>query len=202
MKRKIALRHARLVAQVILGGVENFKSMEEFPPCVRSAVWKKLQRLQQMERRDFYEFREILIFGSVARGEAEVGDVDMILLDDDFYSCAFFEEKGEFDEEGYSVLRHNLPKLLMQWFGYQEDSYAVRAAMRQRVDLHVLPVGILWDRSLQNKWLQHHWDKDFFDHAFSRLMRFDQVTGEFCLTSRAQLCALNPPPQEDVFLHH
>ena len=127
---------------------------------------------------------ESLVFGSVARGEEEVNDVDMIILDRGFYST-FFLGLNKKHPDRYLILGENLDQLLTGWFGFDKSIFTEELATP--TDLHVLPVDILRNQNTRTRIGRKHHDPRFFQNAFSALLRFDQHLKVFEKTDIAAL---------------
>lgn len=116
---------------------------------------------------------DILVFGSVARGEEEVGDVDVMVLDRGFYSSFFWRFKCE-EGDAYNKIQGNLRELLIGWFGLPHEDPETSAILTEvPVDLHVLPAEILRSPEVRAKLASKHSDPNFFENAFSALLRWD-----------------------------
>src|SRR5947209_4174510 len=98
--------------------------------------------------------KKILIFGSIAQGKTEVGDIDMMVLDTGFYSRILTPKNGQTeevssDDDCYSKLRLNLSIMLRCFFDIRDHDPRIAKLAETKIDLHVLPVSILTDRALR-----------------------------------------------------
>jgi len=116
---------------------------------------------------------EILVFGSVARmGDHEVGDIDLIVLDDGSFSCKF--ASGCVTKDWYDELMENLPELLYNFLECSE--FEIEQLLGDiKVDLHVLPLEMLKSDSLRKEIAEKHKDPNFLQNAFSSLLRLDGI---------------------------
>lgn len=139
--------------------------------------------------------KELLLFGSAARGEAVIHDVDLMMFDGGFYSEHFpvhphllHHERDAYSRlwhdgrDAYSRLRRNLRRLMEDWFGISPgcaESGAEVEALMTPVDLHVLPIAFFTNRILCEAIAQAHRDLHFFQNAFSNVLRYDEALAEF-----------------------
>jgi hypothetical protein len=129
------------------------------------------------------QIREILIFGSVARGQAEVGDIDLIVFDDGFYSGVLKTTEADkhtgCTPDLYACISGNLRSMLLDFFLFTEEDRGVESAVSANTDLHVLPITLLTEPMVRKDYDARHRDPKFFDNAFSNLLRFDIATDRF-----------------------
>ncbi len=131
--------------------------------------------------------KEVLLFGSTARGEDRVGDVDLILLDQGFYSNLFqFERETTQDtrfrarRDWYGYLRSNLGRMLEDFFGFSQETPEVGEMLEKvKTDLHVLPLSIFADPAKRAEIAGKHKDPQFFQNVFSKVLRFNFETETF-----------------------
>jgi hypothetical protein len=126
---------------------------------------------------------EILIFGSVTDPERRtVGDLDMMLLDNGYFSRVFQAMKSG---ATYGSLKNNFYFLEEGWFRRCPIGDNPKAS--PPVDLHVLPATVLTDETVRAAIGEKQTDPQFFENAFSRLLRFDSESGQFVPTTLAEL---------------
>lgn len=136
------------------------------------------------------KIKEIILFGSTARGENEPGDIDLMVFDNGFYSNILGFEPGEqvdgeFSSSWGGQLQENLHALLEGWFGYEGS--AVSQFNDVCVDLQVLPITILTDPVKRGEVGKKHFDPCFFENAFSVILRFDKSEMKFVRTTLEEL---------------
>jgi hypothetical protein len=136
------------------------------------------------------KIKEIILFGSTARGENDPGDIDLMVFDNGFYSNVIGFEPGEQnDGENYSSwggqLQENLTAILEGWFGYGGSN--VRQFDDVLVDLQILPIAILTDPVKRGEVSKKHFDPRFFENAFSTILRFDESETKFVPTTLEEL---------------
>lgn len=136
-------------------------------------------------------FKEILLFGSTARGKAEPGDIDMMVFDSGFYSNIIdFEpsEKNPLDVGPFGswsgVIQENLEILLDGWFNCYDECYQFYDVL---VDLQILPITIITNPEMRRAIGMKHADTNFFTNAFSTILRFDEGNGKFVPTTLREL---------------
>lgn len=122
---------------------------------------------------------EILIFGSTAnKKNDEVGDLDLIVFDNGFFSD-FFTSKKENDM--YANLSENLELMLNGWLGYDMNTISYLFE-NDDIDLHVLPLQMLKSNELRKQLASNHHDPLFFENAFSSIMRYNYLSKTFVST--------------------
>jgi predicted nucleotidyltransferase len=174
MERSVALEKVKTAANLITKGARKIENTQpkNLPLMATLPLLSVSEGFEDPGIID-PDIREILLFGSLARGNDWVGDIDMMILDEGFYSN-FFTAPNEVTEPWYEDLGYNLGELLTQWFDFDPEDPKVNELMRSTpVDLHVLPADILYSGAKRDELLEHHHDPDFFENAFSDLMRFD-----------------------------
>lgn len=125
---------------------------------------------------------DILLFGSAARGDSTVGDIDMMIIDRGFYSTFFGRKSGEAGLDWYLSLTNNLEMLLTGWFGLRREDAEVQEVLgTTKVDLHVLPVDLFRSPEKRAEIAGLHSDSSFFRNALSDVRRFEG--GEFIPTN-------------------
>lgn len=127
---------------------------------------------------------EIILFGSVARGKNEPGDIDLMVFDRGFYSNALSFEPSEMptpmQRDWYGNLRENLALLIEGWFGMNRKEPGVAAVLKDTiVDLHVLPLQMFSNALLRRHIASKHRDSNFFQNAFAQMQRFDPEKNGF-----------------------
>ena len=130
---------------------------------------------------------EILIYGSVARGEEEVGDIDMMVLDGGYYSSIFQDRLQDGNMTGhrkgtsdwYRLLTDNLHELLTGWMSFEADEQRMAEIADIDVDLHVLPLTLLTHGNVRNEIASKHSDHRFLQNAFSSILRYNRATRKF-----------------------
>lgn len=124
---------------------------------------------------------EILLFGSVATQAEDVSDVDLMLLDNGFYSMLFRDKedqsKHHLPESKAEALRQNLELLFGGYMGCGADVVDRLAPIP--TDLHVLPLTVVTDKTVRESVARQHRDPHFFDNVFKCMMRYDKARGEF-----------------------
>lgn len=190
MKREDAFARATQVARLITNGNRRLGNtpLNQLPLLATLPFLTTGGLCLTGEANPFIQ--EILIFGSVARREAEVGDIDMMILDGGFYSSVFqgrTEHAASRYTDWYQCLGENLRELLIGWFGFEETDEAVMEVLAEPVDLHILPAALLLNSGLRQKIAEHHRDPQFLDNAFSDLLRYNRMTRSFEPTSLTYL---------------
>jgi hypothetical protein len=170
------------VARVLLSGSQQIGSQ----PLGRQNIGALLAFLDACNSGEWRaadpRIEEILIFGSTARGVANPGDLDLILLDTGFYS-RHFSRSRDLRRSWYEKLHGNLSRLLYHWFNLRDNRERLEILHGPSVDLHILPVAMLNDPKLHERLALSHDDPKFFDNAFSTIQRFDEAMGIFVPTS-------------------
>lgn len=178
-----ALEQAAVIAQLIMRGAKKLGSLspENLPliPRIHTEV--------MLNRGDVHirpEIKDVLIFGSLAEGQEEVGDIDLIVIDLGFYSSHFTRHTNTatriLDARFYERLAENLRQLLLSWFRLEDED--VFDVLYDPVDLHFLPESFFTERSVRDQIASFHHDPHFFQNAFSRLLRFNAKTNKFTPT--------------------
>lgn len=191
MRREDALAQAAKIARLIIDGSRKLGGtpLNELPLLATLpllAIASKGVWAPQLDPR----IDEILIFGSVARDEDTVGDIDMMVLDRGFYSSSFqsrIERVASRNTDWYQSLDDNLRELLTGWFGLDETNEAVVEALAESVDLHILPLELLRSSAVKQKIAKHHRDPEFFENAFSHVLRWERWTSSFEPTTLAYI---------------
>lgn len=209
MKLDDALSHATAVAHLVLQGSRALsrKTLNTAP------LMATLSISAAAKSRDAAAFdtkiKEILIFGSVARGEANPNDIDMMIFDRGFYSNIIGFEPGEakdddLDEEVTvtpgkrprsswgAIVRGNLSGLLSDWFRCSAEQCAFAQAIP--IDAQILPISIILEPQKRREVGAKHFDPRFFENAFSVILRFDEVEGKFVPTTLAELVEKHARP--------
>jgi predicted nucleotidyltransferase len=187
MARSVATRHAEYVAKLLLGEAWGIGQTEWGQLSMRLRLASYGHGVRKAVS---CEIREILIFGSLARRQLIVGDVDLIVLDDGFYSPSFEARQSD----AYRELPGNLSKLLSQWFELPLNRDPAERALKRPVDLHILPKEILWDKKVRTRLSRQHRDRKFFKNAFSSLLRFNEEERAFEPTDLKTLIRHHRPP--------
>ena len=120
---------------------------------------------------------EILIYGSIARGERTVWDIDMIVLDNGAWSRNFPLPKNVTSVDWYRMLRGNCCELLHLMRCDQGETLDFIEYVN--IDMHVLPLKLLTDRSFRQEVAVLHQDPYFFKNVFSAVLRRDPDAGTF-----------------------
>ncbi|PCI28051.1 hypothetical protein COB55_04535 [Candidatus Wolfebacteria bacterium] len=131
---------------------------------------------------------EIILFGSVTKKVGNIGDIDLIVFDKGFYSQVLLSRDSDPLEAYYEgpCLRENLTTLCDMWFDLSlHEKQLLKKA--PPVDLHVLPIAILTDKTLRRGIEQRHHDPRFFENAFSSILRFEKGSGKFIPISLTDL---------------
>ncbi|HLD26116.1 MAG TPA: hypothetical protein VJC05_03685 [Candidatus Andersenbacteria bacterium] len=132
---------------------------------------------------------EILLFGSLATQTEDVGDVDLMVLDNGFYSMLFMDQcdrkKSLLPDSKDQGLQDNLGLLLEGYMGYDDD--LINRLSPIPTDLHVLPHTVVTDEALRAEVARQHRDPQFFENAFKCMMRYDRTLREFVPTTLAEL---------------
>lgn len=119
--------------------------------------------------------RELILFGSTARGDENPDDIDMMLFDSGFYSNVILTSSVRSTYEG---VEGNFEKLLTGWFGFDEDHTGVLPS-NMSVDLLVLPEQIFTDVQRFLEIANKQTDPNFFKKAFSKMQRYDAFAKKF-----------------------
>lgn len=190
MKRIEAVEKATKIATLIREGVSNLKhtTLKDLPllamlPFIKLEADAKAGKEMNLDSLDPRVF-EILIFGSVANeSQEEVGDIDIMVLDNGFFSN-FFSCKHK--DDWYMELSENLHLLLTGWLGYSEEEVA-DTLKGVDTDLHVLPLKMLKSEKLRVEIARKHSDPRFFQNAFSSMLVQDRVSHELNQSSMGYL---------------
>ncbi len=174
MKNETAIKSANTIAKLLHVGAEivattPFEDLGFF-------AQRSVRRAAQARDNDALNPRidEIILFGSLARGDDDVGDIDMFVFDHGFYSWSFMK-KNSFSYE-YGVLANNLNRLLTYWFGFPNGGYTedeIRLVFNTKVDLMILPTRFLTDTTVFDGIANRQMDPNFFPNAMQKIMRFD-----------------------------
>jgi hypothetical protein len=176
MKRTEAIEKAKVIAKLIKKGVAKLRRTPiNNLPILAMLPWLKASSdIESGEDSDFDclvpEVFEIFIFGSVAGKKDEVGDIDILILDNGFFS-KFFNRGYEKGKDQYEELSENLNLLLTGWLGYKESK--VSDIINVDTDLQILPFEMLKSEKLRSDIASRHSDPFFLQNAFSTLLRFD-----------------------------
>jgi hypothetical protein len=119
------------------------------------------------------KIHELILFGSVARGDKNPEDIDLMILDNGHFSSAIPSEKNI-----YSDVSRNLSFLMNMWFGINEEELA-EILGDIKVDLLVQPIGLLQSASIRADLARQHRDEFFYKNVFGSAMRFDRELGYF-----------------------
>ena len=125
---------------------------------------------------------ELLVFGSVARGASEVGDIDMVLLDNGTLSslalggldlhgaeedlpdpATFLPESGR-----SNILRFGTEWLLQIWFDIKDERF--KSIRDVPVDLHFYPLGLITSPERRAGFTKRHRDSRFFKNVMSDVL--------------------------------
>ena len=182
MKRIEAIEKATKIAGLIREGVNRIKydtAMKDLPLLAMLPLLALGEDLKSSKDVDFNSLCpkvfEVLIFGSVAREDSEdVGDIDIMVLDNGFFS-KFFSCKHK--DDWYLGLSENLHLLLTGWLGYSDDEL-LDVLDGVDTDLHVLPLEMLKSENLRKKIALKHRDPLFLQNAFSSMLVHDRVSHE------------------------
>ncbi|MDO8584673.1 MAG: nucleotidyltransferase domain-containing protein [bacterium] len=188
MKHSASLKNAVEIARIItIGqrklGMTAVKDLSLFAMLPLLTLKENVSDINTLDPR----INEILLFGSVARGEGEVGDIDLMVFDGGFYSNFFLSRGEDEKKDAYGCLRGNLELLLTGWFDLNADDPDVVTALKHPVDLHVLPISILTSRAKRGEVGRMHKDPKFFQHAFAHVLRYDERTNAFVRIDIADL---------------
>lgn len=184
MKRTEALEWAEKIAWLICSGSNQVGKTA----VGKQSLMGMLSVMVALEKQDAHAFNpkveEIVLFGSAAQVDDsdEVGDLDLMIFDNGFYSNILSVESGDklTLDSGAKFLRDNLTRLLEGWFGFSRDDPAIREILEvPLVDLHVLPITVFTDPSRRREIAAKHRDPDFFENASSAMMRFNKTAGKF-----------------------
>lgn len=178
MNKKGALEQAEGIAKLIKIGTNKLKRIEfRHLPVFSTLPWIKytddLKKDKGVNPKvlDSTIF-EILIFGSVAnKDNGSVGDIDMVLIDNGFYSTFF--KCGCENEDWYHDLKDNLDELLNGWFELgtsKIEEFWVPDIID--VDLHILPVKLFKSREFRQEVANKHKDPEFLNNCFGTMLRY------------------------------
>lgn len=180
-----AMQLAKKIASLLIIGAQNVGGT----PAVSQSLFGSLAIDMAASARDLSaldpRIKEILIFGSTAKGGDEVGDLDMFVFDGGFYSNVLMSlnKNGDLygcrDMDMYSSIGKNLRLLLEGFMGYRDTDPQFSEVLNIDTDLHVLPISLLTDPDKRRKIAARHIDDCFFENAFSHLLRFNADTLEF-----------------------
>ncbi len=182
MDRVEALSQAKEIAKMITAGVRKLGrtrlgevglfGLLPFLAANKDAKEGKDIDIKALNPRIF----EILIFGSIAQGKEEVGDIDMMILDTGFFSRFF--SSGCQTDDWYKELSSNAWILMTDWLDL--DIGEVEAVLKgYDVDLHVLPLKMLGSVGKRKEIAAKHKDPQFLRNCFASMLRFDGATEGF-----------------------
>ena len=92
-------------------------------------------------------------------------------------------------KERYDELAEHLSLFLSGWLGF--DDWQKELALDEAVDLHILPVSILWSEFARTRIGKLHYDPRFLDNALSAVLRFDHRNNSFVPTTIEELREAN-----------
>lgn len=124
------------------------------------------------------KIHEIILFGSVATGEKNPGDIDLIVFDNGHFSNFFPCMAEDCPMDAYEDLDENLVWLMEGWFNLSEKQ-TLEILGDAEVDLHVLPINLLRSSDLRRKITKKHKDPEFFKNVFREALRFDSGMNKF-----------------------
>jgi len=186
-KRSLFIAQSLKIAETIREETRRLKDKHQFgdlPAIAMATFLEKFSLLidgSQEEDLSLPKIEEILIFGSLAKGSQNPGDIDMMLgWFSDFFS---FDVNEEGIKDEYLCLEENLAFLFEGFFGIKLQGVKVK------VDLHILPISVLFCAETRAKILKRHKDKDFFKNVFSDLLKYDFTKNEFMPITLAELVA-------------
>jgi hypothetical protein len=195
--RESALDQAETTARILLRGAANLgrTKLRDVPlmawlPFLAAGRDVKEHREPNIDACD-PRIREVLLFGSLALGEGDVGDVDLMVLDSGFYSLPLQvssrNSPGKRRDSKDFLLQDNLWQVLGGYMGYGQD--VIDRCRDIPTDLHVLPYSVVTDEAFRVNVAHDHHDQHFFDHVFECMMRFDKVSDEFVPVTLEELQA-------------
>lgn len=206
MKREDSLQIAARIATLIHDGSRNLAScsfgsaplLAMLPIFCFASKYDERDDLHEIKQLDGGFVREILIFGSTARGSADVGDLDIMVLDDGYFSPVFepTAKQKERKNDWYISLSGNLDLFLSGYLGLEDwmnDQSRDKRWLHDAVDLHVLPVSVLWSEFAQERIGKLHRDPHFLDNAFSAVLRFNCDSHSFEPTTIRELRKMHMP---------
>ncbi len=197
MNLEKALQQAVIIANVLIDGSNRLGEQKfgELPLLAGLSVHTAAasKNVKSFDPR----VMEIIIFGSVARGEAYPNDIDMMIFDGGFYSniLGFMPKEAHGEIEGKDnrprsswgeMLQDNLHQLITGWFGFDE-SVSERITREVTVDMQVLPVTLITSVEKRNEVGAAHSDSRFFENAFSKLLRYDRDARRYVPTTISEL---------------
>jgi len=140
------------------------------------SVMRAVDKLRSLDP----NIEEIILFGSAAKDGTEPRDLDLMVFDQGFYSNVFLADiNNQKYGEGNSV-ETNFLNLLTTWFGYHEDTPKIHDILKETdIDLLVLPLAVFTNKMKRQEIADRQYDPEFFQNAFSSMMRFDDETGQF-----------------------
>lgn len=192
MNLSYMMQRAETIATLLLDGSRQLS--KRTPSSLPLAATLSIMAAAEARDVDAFDavFKEIVLFGSTARGENNPCDLDLMIFDGGFYSnvLGFEPTETRWDHDvPYSsyggMLQDNLDQLLMGWFEHS-DEYC-RQFDDVLVDLHVLPIALLTNIEMRKDVGLKHDDPAFFENAFSTILRFDELQGKFVPTTPQEL---------------
>lgn len=124
------------------------------------------------------KIHEIILFGSVATGEKNPGDIDLMVLDNGHFSNFFPCMAEDRPVDAYEDLGENLVWLMEGWFNVS-GKHIHEILEDTEVDLHVLPINFLKSQDIRRKITSKHKDPEFFKNALRKALRFDTGMNKF-----------------------
>ncbi len=124
------------------------------------------------------KFFDFLIFGSTVKkcGDEMVGDLDMIIFDNETVSEDFMIDHQE--EDWYTCLKGNLLNYLARYYNYFDPDFKRIDDMvteifeeEPKIDLHFLPKKFFYDKKFREEVKSQHKDPNFFKNVFSLVLR-------------------------------
>lgn len=181
MKLTYAFEKAEVIAGMIRKGVSSLRrrAIKDLPLLAWLPLLTLKTDLDEGKEPDYDNLEprvhEILIFGSIAEGREEVGDIDMMVIDNGFFSRFFTSDSKKAD--WYEELSDNLEMFLTGWLDCQNEE--VEKLESLSVDLHILPVKMLGSMDVRNEIASKHKDPDFLKNCFGKMLRYSEPDGKF-----------------------
>lgn len=171
MANSLGLKAIRL-AQLIFNAVESYRGKWRFEDSVAMILGDP-----EVPRP---EINELILCGSVARGEDDPGDIDFILFDNDYFSDDILGEltRRTLQEDFYSLVGGNLITIMTTRLGVTADELE-QVIDHTPVDLYVLPISFLKDIEGRRQIASLHRDRNFFRNVMRDAKRYDKATRTF-----------------------
>lgn len=197
-----AMRRAAAIAKLIHEGVQRLI----LAPSDQHSRMYRISQLAAAWRKDrdctAPWVEEILLCGDLGFGASMAPSIDMLVLDNGFFSSVLgFEPRARWRPwEKLKVLgqgSENLQTLLVDYFGFNVDAAKFN---NTTFNLHVLPVSTFADEVKRARYSVRHWEPEVLslDRIFA-LQRYDPQSEKFDSASEEDIRFLFAPQFQTSF---